>query len=107
MDVESISAGDLVKVATRGPVVDGIVFDVPSATKVVVAVMVPGRGPALRTVAADTLAERTEDGPDDAALHLLIRRTPPPVHGAGRAGAGPVNARAGHRRAAMHRTTGK
>ena len=105
--MESISTGDLVKVTTRGPVIDGIVFDVLNDSKVVVAVMVPGRGPTFRTVRADTLGERAEDGPDDAALRLLIRRTPPPIRGGGRAGAGPVNARAGHRRAAMHRTTGK
>ena len=37
--------GDLVKVATAGPLIDGIVFDTPSATKVVVAVVDPVAGP--------------------------------------------------------------
>jgi hypothetical protein len=107
VSMEPMSAGELVKVAGDGPELDGILFDTPSRTKVVVAVVDPGRGPVFRTVHPKTLTERTEQGPDDRALRLLIRRTPPPVRatasGAGAAGRGSP----GHIRQAMHRTTGK
>jgi hypothetical protein len=100
------STGDLVKVATRGPLLDGIVFDVPSTAKVVVAVMDRERGPVLRSVERSALSERSEAGPDDAQLQLLIRRSP--MHrGGGHAGAGAGPGRGGHKRAAGHRTTGK
>jgi hypothetical protein len=105
--MEEIAAGDLVKVATAGPQIDGIVFDLPSASKVVVAVIDRGRGPVMRTVRRDALTERAEEGPDDRALRLLVRRTPHAVHAAARGGNGPGQGRAGHSRAAMHRTTGK
>ena len=48
--------GDAVTVAAGGPAVDGIVFDTPSRSKVVVAVMDPTRGPVFRTVHPDTLS---------------------------------------------------
>src|SRR3954464_15516627 len=105
--MERIGAGDLVKVATPGPQIDGIVFDVPSASKVVVAVMDRARGPVMRTVHRKVLSERAEAGPDDRALRLLVRRTPPATHNAARVGAGRALRRAGHARAATHRTTGK
>ena len=105
--MEPVSPGALVKVDAGGPVLDGIVFDTPSRTKVVVAVADPARGAALRTVHPDTLSEREEEGPGDKALWALIRRTPHPAHGTARAGTGGGHGRAGHSRAAMHRTTGK
>jgi hypothetical protein len=105
--MNSIEAGELVKVAGGGPVLDGIVFDTPSSTKVVVAVVDPARGPVFRTVHPRTLTERTEPGPHDQALRLLVRRTPPPARGAVQGGAAGGRGRAGHSRAAMHRTTGK
>jgi hypothetical protein len=105
--MEHMSTGDLVKVATAGPVIDGIVFDVPSASKVVVAVMDRSRGPVMRTVHRTALTDRAEEGPDDRALRLLVRRTPPAVHSAARGGAAGGARRAGHRGATMHRTTGK
>jgi hypothetical protein len=105
--MEPLTAGQLVKVAAGGPELDGIVFDIPSAAKVVVAVVDPKRGPVMRTVPVDALTEREDEGADDPALHALIRRTPHAVQGGARAGAGPVAARSGHTRAAMHRTTGK
>jgi hypothetical protein len=105
--MEQLAAGDLVKVATAGPQIDGIVFDVPSASKVVVAVIDRSRGPVMRTVTRDVLSERADEGPEDRALRLLVRRTPPPVHAAARGGNGPGQRRAGHARATMHRTTGK
>ena len=105
--MEPTSAGELVKVATGGPVLDGIVFDTPSRSKVVVAIVDRTKGPVLRTVHPDALSERAEEGPDDRALRMLVRRTPPPVHG--RAGGGTAGGRGsrGHARGTMHRTTGK
>jgi hypothetical protein len=105
--VESTAAGELVKVATGGPELDGIVFDTPSATKVVVAMLDPGRGPVFRTVHPETLSARESEGAHDRALRLLIRRTPPPVHGGARGGSGGGHGRAGHTRAATHRPTGR
>lgn len=96
------------KVAGTGPEQDGIVFDTPSASKVVVAVVDPERGPVLRTVHLNTLSAREEEGPADKALRLLIRRTPPPpLRGASAAGVGSGRGRAGHTRGASHRTTGR
>jgi hypothetical protein len=104
--MELIRTGDLVKVATRGPQLDGIAFEAPSGSKVVVAVMDRERGPVLRSVDRASVTERTDPGPDDAQLQLLIRRTPL-NRGEGHAGGGVGSGRAGHRRAAAHRTTGK
>jgi hypothetical protein len=98
---------EIVKVATGGPELDGVVFDQPSKTKVVVAVIDPERGPVLRTFSASAISERTEEGPDDRALRLLVRRTPHPARGGSRGGVQGGHARPGHSRAAMHRTTGK
>jgi hypothetical protein len=105
--MEPIRAGDLVKVKTGGPEIDGIVADVLKGGKVVVAVIDRVRGPVLRTVPGSALAER-EAGADDRALQLLVRRSSPATRGGARAGAGGAGrGRAGHTRAAMHRTTGK
>jgi hypothetical protein len=105
--MESTSPGELVKVAGGGPELDGIVFDTPSRSKVVVAVVDPGRGPVFRTVHPKSLSERAEEGPADQALHLLIRRTPSPIRGAAAGQTGPGRGNPGHTRTAMHRTTGK
>jgi hypothetical protein len=105
--MDSITPGQLVKVAAGGPERDGIVFDTPSNVKVVVAVVDPRRGPSFRTVHPRTLSERIEEGPDDPALRRLLHRTRSPVDGEARSGAGAVRGQAGHTRAAMHRTTGK
>jgi hypothetical protein len=105
--MEKIEAGDLVKVTTGRRETDGIVFDVSGASKVVVAVVDRDRGPVMRTVESSDLAERTEDAPSDRALRALIRRTPSGTRGGASAGAGAGQAHSGHRRAAMHRTTGK
>jgi hypothetical protein len=105
--MESTSPGELVRVAGDGPALDAIVFDTPSKAKAVVAVVQAGRGPVLRTVPTATLTARAEDGPDDRALRLLIRRTPPPTHSATRGGARGGGVRTGHTRGAAHRTTGR
>lgn len=105
--MESTSAGELVKVATGGPVLDGIVFDVPSRSKAVVAVVERGRGPVFRTVHPRDLSERTDEGEDEQALRMLVRRTPPPARGAARGGVAAGRGSRGHARGTMHRTTGK
>jgi hypothetical protein len=105
--MDSISPGQLVKVTDAGPERDGIVFDTPSTGKVVVAVVDPRRGPMFRTVHPKTLSERDEEGADEPALLRLLRRTRSPVESEARGGAGAGRGRAGHTRAAMHRTTGK
>lgn len=107
MDEWEIEIGDLVHVATAGPEIDGIVFDLPRGPKAVVAVVDRTKGPVLRSVARDALREREEAGPADPALHALIRRTPAPAQ-TGRGGSGGGGApRAGFRRSATHRTTGR
>jgi hypothetical protein len=105
--MEPTRAGELVRIAGGGQELDGIVFDTPSNSKVVVAVIDPTRGPVFRTVHPKSLTERTQEGPHDRALRLLMRRKPPPVHGAARSGARGGRGRPGHTRAAAHRTTGK
>jgi hypothetical protein len=105
--MEPTNAGELVKVAGGGPELDGIVFDAPSSSKVVVAVVDAGRGPVFRTVHPKTLTSRTEEGPHDRVLRGLIRRTPAPVRGASVGGGRGGRAQPGHARGASHRTTGK
>jgi hypothetical protein len=106
--MESIGAGELVTVAAdEGPELDGIVFDTPSSSKVIVAVVDRTRGPVFRTVHPSTLSPRTEDSPHDRALRLLVRRTPPPVHEAVRGASTGGRGRAGHFRGAAHRPTGR
>jgi hypothetical protein len=105
--MDAIRTGEQVKVAGTGPPIDGIVFDTPSRTKVVVAVIDTGRGPVFRTVHPNALTARAEDGPHDPALRLLIKRTPPPARSTDRGGPGAGRRDAGHTRVAMHRTTGK
>jgi hypothetical protein len=99
--------GELVKVGVGGSARDGIVFDTPSRAKVVVAVVDPDRGPRFRTVNPKELTEREEEGPDDRALQLLIRRTPPAVGGAGRGALPGGRGQPGFKRGATHRTTGR
>jgi hypothetical protein len=105
--MDSTHAGDLVRVATGGPELDGIVFATPSSSKAVVAVVDPVRGPMFRTVHQNALTERAEERPVDRALRLLIRRTPAPIRGTERGGERGAQGRPGHMRAAGHRTTGK
>ena len=99
--------GELVTVAGAGRPLDGIVFDTPSRSKVVVAVMDPDRGPLFRTVNPSTLTPREQEGSDDRALRLLVRRTPPPVRGSARGTVAGGHRRSGFTRGATHRPTGK
>jgi hypothetical protein len=105
--MEFPGVGDLVKVATGRAEIDGIVFDVPSASKVVVAVMDRTRGPVFRTVERKAVSERADAGPDDRALELLVRRTAPSSRGSGRGGVPAGKARTAHARGAAHRPTGR
>jgi hypothetical protein len=99
--------GELVKVAGAGAPVDGIVFDSPSVSKVVVAVVDPARGPVFRTVNAKALMPRAEAGPDDRALELLVRRTPGPTRTGGPGATQGGRGRSGFTRGAAHRATGR
>lgn len=99
--------GELVNVAGTGTGVDGIVFDTPTATKVVVAVIDRTRGPVLRTVNQDALTVREKEGPDDHALRLLLRRTPRPASDAARRATVGRQGRSGFKRGTAHRTTGR
>ncbi len=105
--MDAITVGELVSVAGGGPVLDGVVFDTPSSSKAVVAVVDPKRGPLFRTVGLDTLTAREQAGPHDRALRQLIRRTTPPTHGASRSAAVSRSGRSGFTRGATHRPTGK
>jgi hypothetical protein len=105
--MEPTAASDQVTVETGHARIDGIVADMPSASKAVVAVMDRRRGPVLRTVLRTALAEREDAGPDDRALRLLVRRSAPAARGDARGGSPVGHGRAGHTRAAMHRPTGK
>jgi hypothetical protein len=105
--MEPTATTDQVTVETGHARIDGIVADMPSASKAVVAVMDRRRGPVLRTILRTALTEREDAGPDDRALRLLIRRTAPAARGSARGGPAVGNGRAGHTRAAMHRPTGK
>jgi hypothetical protein len=105
--VETISIGELVTVGAGASSLAGIVFDVPSRSKVVVAVVDPNRGPQFRTVNASELTEREQESPDDQALRLLIRRTPPPVPGAARGAVVGARGRSGFSRGSAHRPTGR
>lgn len=87
--------------------VDGLVFDTPSRSKVVVAVVDPSRGPMFQTVHPATLTEREQEGPQDPALRSLVRRTPSPVHNPARGGAAGRKGSAGFTRRATHRPTGR
>jgi hypothetical protein len=106
MEPDPIAPGDLVSITTAGPVLDAIVVELPSAAKAVVAVVDRTRGPVLRTVDASTLSPRAEDGPNDRALRLLIRRTPTGEGPASRSGASARTVRSGHTRSAPHRSNG-
>ncbi len=105
--METHAIGALVSINGEGVALDGIVFDKPSRNKVVVAVVDPGRGPGFRTVHPATLTEREREGSDDAALRLLIRRTPSPVRGGAHGGIGVRKGAAGFTRGASHRSTGR
>jgi hypothetical protein len=103
--VHSVAIGDRVIVTGPGAPLDGVVFDIPSRTKTVVAVVDPSRGPVFRIVNPATLSGRDQDGPDDPALRMLIRRTPVPTRGTAQAGGTGKRGSAGFTRGASHRPT--
>ena len=105
--MESPEIGSLVTVGGERSETDGIVFDTPSRSKTVVAVMDAAKGPVFRSVHPRTLTERENEGPADRALRLLMRRTPSTTKGNPRAGSTQGHGSSGHARATAHRTTGK
>lgn len=106
MGVDAATPGELVKVADGGTELDGLVFDRPSSSKVIVAVVDPTRGPLFRTVNPNALTRREQEGPDDRVLRQLVRRTPPP-HSVARAAMSGGQRRSGYTRGATHRPTGR
>jgi hypothetical protein len=105
--VKPASVGELVKVAHGSSQLDAIVFDTPSSSKVIVAVVDPTRGPLFRTVNANIVTARAEEGPNDRALRLLVRRTPLPAHDGARGATRGGQRRSGYKRGAAHRPTGR
>src|ERR1700761_1221175 len=101
--MELIDVGDRVTITGDGRDVDGIVFDFPSRSKAVVAVIDPGRGPRFRTGDPKRLTGRPQDGPQDQALRLLIRRTPSPARRTARDATTGQRDSAGFTRGAAHR----
>ena len=99
--------GDLVTVTDGNARLDGLVFETPSNSKVVVAVVDPKRGPRFRSVHPSTLSERVADGPHDHALRLLVKRTTPSTHSTTQGGRGNEHGRTGFTRGAAHRPTGR
>ena len=95
------------KIAGNSREIDGIVFDTPSAAKVVVAVIDRKRGPMFRTVNEKALTTREEDGPDDRALRLLVRRTPRPVSDGAQGATVGRQGRSGFKSGTAHRATGR
>lgn len=107
MGMDAAGPGDLVTVADGSTKLDGLVFDRPSNSKVIVAVVDPTRGPVFRTVNPSTLTEREQESPSDRALRLLVRRTPPPPNAVGRGATRGGQRREGFTRGAAHRATGR
>jgi hypothetical protein len=105
--MDEASPGELVKVADGSAELDGLVFDRPSSSKVIVAVVDPTRGPVFRTVNPNALTEREQEGPNDRALRLLVRRTPPPPNAVARGETSGGQRRSGYTRGAAHRPTGR
>jgi hypothetical protein len=103
----SLREGELVTVVGDREERDGIVFQIPSKSKVVVAVTDAARGPVMRTFHPGTLTARSEAGADDEALRRLIRRTPSIGRGEPGRASGPGNGRRGHMRSPAHRATGR
>jgi hypothetical protein len=104
--MDAATPGELVKVADGGAELDGLVFDRPSSSKVIVAVVDRTRGPLFRSVNPNALTRREHEGPDDRVLRLLVRRTPPP-HSAARGATNGGERRSGFTRGAAHRPTGR
>ena len=105
--MSSLREGDLVTVAEERGERDGIVFQVPSRSKVIVAVPDAARGVVMRSFDARMLAPRTEAGAHDEALRRLVRRTPSGSRGDGGGANGPGGGARGHTRSPAHRATGR
>jgi hypothetical protein len=103
----SLREGELVTVAGEREERDGIVFQVASKSKVIVAVPDAERGVVMRTFHPDALSERETEGPHDEALRRLIRRTPSAGRGGSQGPSGTSGGARGHTRSPAHRATGR
>ena len=99
--------GDLVTVTDGSLRLAGLVFETPSSSKVVVAVVDPKRGPRFRSVNPSAVSERSAAGPHDHTLRLLIKRTPPATQSATGGARSNEHGRSGFVRGAAHRPTGR
>ena len=102
--MKPLHEGQLVKVTENGTAVDGIVFQVESVLKAIVAVPDEEHGAAFRTVHRSTIKER-QPGEHDDALRKAIKKSQSLGHGP--RGSGPSRGLRGHTGAAGHRTTSK
>jgi hypothetical protein len=100
-------AGELVTVAAPGGERDGIVVQIPSPNKVIVAVTDAARGAVMRTFPPESLSAREEAGVDDEALRRLIRRTPSGSRGRPSGPGGTGGGAQAHNRSPAHRATGR
>jgi hypothetical protein len=105
--MESVEIGDLVTVTGTGAPVDGLVYETPSRTKTVVAVVDPKHGPVFRSVNPSVLEAREQESKHDVALRLLVRRTQGTVRGSGHSSGSAQKRQAGFTRGASHRPTGR
>jgi hypothetical protein len=103
--MKSLHEGQLVTVTEDDRTMDGIVFQVLSVLKAVVAVP-DGEHGSFRTVHRGALRERGP-GEHDDALRKLIRKTTAAGHGAPHGRNGGAGGRRGAARVAGHRTTSK
>ena len=103
--LKTFREGQLVRVATDGGDLDGVVAEIVSLVKVQVAVDQPGSGPMFRTAHPKALTPRDDDGPADDALRSLIHRAAAAGHSA--PDGTPGRGRRAHTRAAAHRPTGR
>jgi hypothetical protein len=103
--LKTFREGQLVKVASDGGALDGVVAHVFSLVKVEVAVEEADTGPVFRIAHPKSLTPRAEPGPADDALRQLIHRGGAAGHQA--AGGASGRGRRAHTRAAAHRPTGR
>jgi hypothetical protein len=101
--MKPLREGQLVTVTEDGVTVDGIVAQVPTMLKLVVAVPDEKDDAVLITVHRSALRERTRPGDHDAALRRAMGRASGSSRGGPRSGQG----RRGHTRAPTHRPTGR
>ena len=103
--LKTFREGQLVRVATEGGAMDGVVAHVASLVKIEVAVDEAGTGPVFRSAHPKALTPRDTPGPADDALRSLIHRAGAVGHGSPGGASG--HGRRAHTRGAAHRPTGR